>query len=72
MTGQFGGKVTATLRDARRLAGEALYGAPSGQKRADRHRLALDRLALTGLATHLPYDPVTAIARPDCSRATRC
>jgi uncharacterized membrane protein YccC len=62
MTGQFVGKVAATLRDARRLAGDALRGAPDRQQRADWHRLALDLLALNGLATHLPYDPV--IARP--------
>ena len=60
MTGQFMGKVAATLRDARRLAGDALRGASDPQQRADRHRLALDLLALNGLATHLPYDPATA------------
>lgn len=62
MTGPFVAKVAATVRDARRLAGDALRGAPDRQQRADRHRLALDLLALNGLATHLPYDP--AIARP--------
>lgn len=56
MTGQFNGKLSATLRDARRLAGNALSGTP-GQSRRDRHQLAADLLAIQGLATHLPYDP---------------
>ncbi|MEQ1404999.1 FUSC family protein [Neorhizobium sp. Rsf11] len=56
MTGQFTGKLWATLRDARRLAGDALNGTP-GQNRRDRHQLAADLLAIQGLATHLPYDP---------------
>lgn len=56
MTGQFTGKLWATLRDARRLAGDALNGT-SGQNRRDRHQLAADLLAIQGLATHLPYDP---------------
>lgn len=56
MTGQFTGKLSATLRDARRLAGDALSGAP-GENRQDRHKLAADLLVIQGLATHLPYDP---------------
>ncbi|MBP1845476.1 putative membrane protein YccC [Rhizobium petrolearium] len=56
MTGQFTGKLWATLRDARRLAGDALNGTP-GQNRRDRHQLAANLLAIQGLATHLPYDP---------------
>jgi uncharacterized membrane protein YccC len=56
MTGQFTGKLSATLRDARRLAGDALSGTP-GENRRDRHQLAADLLAIQGLATHLPYDP---------------
>ncbi|MEE2916540.1 MAG: FUSC family protein [Pseudomonadota bacterium] len=60
MTGQFVGKVTATLCDARRLAGDAVRSASDPKQRADRHRLALDLLALNGLATHLPHDPATA------------
>lgn len=56
MTGQFTGKLSATLRDARRLAGDALTGTP-GENRRDRHQLAADLLAIQGLATHLPYDP---------------
>ena len=56
MTGQFTGKLSATLRDARRLAGDALSGTP-GESRRDRHQLATDLLAIQGLATHLPYDP---------------
>jgi uncharacterized membrane protein YccC len=68
MTGQFMGKVAAILRDARRLAGDALRGAPDGRQRADRHRLALDLLALNGLATHLPYDPAIAVPRGETLR----
>jgi uncharacterized membrane protein YccC len=56
MTGQFTDKLSATLRDARRLAGDALCGTP-GENRRDRHQLAADLLAIQGLATHLPYDP---------------
>lgn len=56
MTGQFTGKLSATMRDARRLAGDALNGT-TGENRRDRHQLAADLLALQGLATHLPYDP---------------
>lgn len=56
ITGQFAGKLSATLRDARRLAGDALSGTP-GENRRDRHQLAADLLAIQGLATHLPYDP---------------
>ncbi|WP_211393976.1 FUSC family protein [Agrobacterium tumefaciens] len=56
MTSQFTGKLSATLRDARRLAGDALSGTP-GENRRDRHQLAADLLAIQGLATHLPYDP---------------
>ncbi|XEU33490.1 FUSC family protein [Tistrella bauzanensis] len=60
MTGQFTGKLSVTLRDARRLAGDALNGTP-GQNRRDRNQFAVDLLALQGLSTHLPYDaaPVT-------------
>jgi uncharacterized membrane protein YccC len=68
MTGQFVAKVAATLRDARRLAGDALRGASDPQQRADRHRLALDLLALNGLATHLPYDPAAARPRRETLR----
>ncbi len=56
MTGQFTGKLSATLRDGRRLAGDALTGTP-GETRRDRHQLTADLLALQALATHLPYDP---------------
>ncbi len=56
MTGQFTGKLSATLRDARRLAGNALSGT-RGENRRDRNQLAADLLAIQGLATHLPYDP---------------
>ncbi len=56
MTGQFTGKLSATLRDARRLAGNALSGT-RGKKSRDRNQLAADLLAIQGLATHLPYDP---------------
>lgn len=55
-TGQFTGKLSATLRDARRLAGDAVTGTP-GENRRDRHQLAADLLAIQGLAAHLPYDP---------------
>ena len=58
MTGQFKAKLAATLRDARQLAGDALREVSEDERREDRHRLALDLLALRGLATHLPYDPV--------------
>ncbi|MGJ4859524.1 FUSC family protein [Labrys sp. La1] len=64
MTGQFTGKLSATLRDVRRLAGDALTGTP-GENRSERYQLAADLLALQGLATHLPYDatPVTPDAK---------
>ncbi|WP_324695218.1 FUSC family protein [Novosphingobium sp. RL4] len=64
MTGQFIGKLSATLRDARRLAGDALNGTP-GENRRDRNQLAVDLLALQGLGIHLPYDaaPVTPDAK---------
>lgn len=58
MTGQFTAKLSATLRDARRLAGDALHGSSGEAIRRDRDRLAGDLLALQGLAGHLPYDPV--------------
>lgn len=58
MTGQFTAKLSATLRDARRLAGDALHGSSGPEIRRDRDRLAGDLLALQGLAGHLPYDPV--------------
>ncbi|MCM8735640.1 FUSC family protein [Azospirillum sp. A1-3] len=58
MTGQFTAKLSATLRDARRLAGDALRGTSGEVTRRDRDRLAGDLLALQGLAGHLPYDPV--------------
>ena len=58
MTGQFTAKLSATLRDARRLAGDALRGNSGQETRRDRDRLAGDLLALQGLAGHLPYDPV--------------
>ncbi|WP_434620347.1 FUSC family protein [Azospirillum sp. B2RO_4] len=57
MTGQFTAKLSATLRDARRLAGDALRGTSGQVTRRDRDRLAGDLLALQGLAGHLPYDP---------------
>ena len=53
----FVGKLSATLRDARRMARDALDGALDKQARHDRLQLAADLLALQGLATHLPYDP---------------
>ncbi len=55
MTGQFTGKLSATLQDARRLAMDVLKGTP-GENRRDRNQLAADLLVLQGLATHLPYD----------------
>jgi uncharacterized membrane protein YccC len=58
MTGQFTAKLSATLRDARRLTGDALRGSSGQETRRDRDRLAGDLLALQGLAGHLPYDPV--------------
>lgn len=62
MTGQFNGKLSATLRDARRLVGDALSGT-SGENRRDRHQLSADLLAIQGLATHLPYDPAPTPSR---------
>lgn len=62
MTGQFTGKLSTTLRDARRLAGDALTGTP-GESRRDRHQLAADLLAIQGLATHLLYDPAPTPSR---------
>ncbi|MDT3377352.1 FUSC family protein [Labrys neptuniae] len=64
MTGQFTVKLSATLRDVRRLAGDALNGTP-GANRSERNQLAADLLALQGFATHLPYDaaPVTPDAK---------
>ncbi|MES5047044.1 FUSC family protein [Rhizobium nepotum] len=62
MTGQFTGKLSATLRDARRMAGDTLSGT-SADNRRDRHQLAADMLALQGLAAHLPYDPSPATPR---------
>jgi len=58
MTSQFTAKLSATLRDARRLAGDALRGSSVQEIRRDRDRLVGDLLALQGLAGHLPYDPV--------------
>jgi len=62
MTGQFTGKLSATLRDARRLAGDALNGTP-GKNRRGRSQLAADLLVLQGLATYLPYDAAPATPR---------
>jgi len=62
MTGQFTGKLSATMRDARRLTGDALSGTP-GKNRRDRHQLAADLLAIQGLAAHLPYDPAPTPSR---------
>lgn len=58
MTDQFTARLSETLRDARRLAGDALRGSSGQAIRRDRDRLAGDLLALQGLAGHLPYDPV--------------
>jgi hypothetical protein len=63
MTGQFLGKLSATLRDARRLAGEALLGGSGQQVRHACKKLAVDLLGLQGLATHLPYDPASTKPR---------
>lgn len=63
MTGQFLGKLSATLRDARRLAGEALLGGSEQQVRHACKKLAVDMLGLQGLATHLPYDPASVKPR---------
>ena len=60
MTDQFIGKLLAALRDARRLAADALKGTPT-ENRRERTQLAVDLLALQGLATHLPYDPAPAL-----------
>lgn len=65
MTGQFVGKLSATLRDARRLAGGALNKIPGEKTRGDRRQLAADLLTLQGLATHLPYDPVPVTPRSE-------
>ncbi len=62
MTGQFTGKLSATLRDARRLAADVLNGTP-GENRRDRNQLAADLLVLQGLATHLPYDAAPTTPR---------
>jgi len=62
MTGQFTGKLSATLRDARRLAGDALNATP-GKNRRGRSQLAAELLALQGLATYLPYDAAPATPR---------
>ncbi|ABC22752.1 FUSC family protein [Rhodospirillum rubrum] len=67
MTGQFTGKLSATLRYARWLAGDALNGT-RGENRHDRTQLAVDLLALQGLATHLPYDAATASPRREKRR----
>ncbi|AVT76810.1 fusaric acid resistance protein [Rhodopseudomonas palustris] len=61
MTGQFTGKLSAMLQDARRLASVALTGL-SEDNRQRREQLAVDLLMIQGLATHLPYD--SASARP--------
>ena len=63
MTGQFIGKLSATLRNARRLAGDAFRGASAQKTHRDRAQLAADLLGLQGLATHLPYDPADAAPR---------
>ncbi|NUB11564.1 FUSC family protein [Azospirillum brasilense] len=62
MTGQFTGKLSATLQDARRLAADVLSGTP-GTNRRDRNQLAADLLVLQGLATHLPYDAAPTTPR---------
>lgn len=62
MTGQFTGKLSATLQDARRLASDALNGTPA-ENRNDRSQLSVDLLTLQGLATHLPYDPASVKPR---------
>jgi uncharacterized membrane protein YccC len=67
MTGQFTGKLLATLLDARRLAGDALNGT-SEENRSDRNRLSLDLLTIQGLATHLPYDPARVTPRRETLR----
>ncbi|MFC4314196.1 FUSC family protein [Steroidobacter flavus] len=60
MTSQFLTKLSTTLNDARRMANDALRGAPQEKSRRDRNQLAADLLALQGLATYLPYDPAPA------------
>lgn len=60
MTSQFLAKLSTTLNDARRMASDALRGAPQEKARRDRNQLAADLLALQGLATYLPYDPAPA------------
>lgn len=60
MTSQFLAKLSTTLKDARRMASDALRGAPQEQSRRDRNQLAADLLALQGLATYLPYEPAPA------------
>lgn len=67
MTGQFTGKLSATLADVRRLASDALNGTPE-ENRTDRNQLSLDLLTLQGLATHLPYDPAPVTPRRDTLR----
>ncbi|PJR92454.1 FUSC family protein [Ochrobactrum sp. 695/2009] len=67
MTGQFTGKLLATMQDARRLAADALNGTPE-ESRTDRHQLAVDLLTLEGLGTHLPYDPAPVTPRRDALR----
>lgn len=63
ITGQFIGKLSATLKDARRLVVDAMDGVRDEQDRRDRHRLAADLLLLRGLSTHLPYDVADATPR---------
>jgi len=64
MTGHFTGKLSATLKDARRLSGDALIATPDdSRKEKDRRQLSVDLLTLQGLATHLPYDPGSASLR---------
>ena len=60
-TDQFIGRLAATLRDARRLADDALGGAAARQTRDDRRQLAADLLGLQGLGTQLPYDPAPLV-----------
>ncbi len=67
MTGQFTGRLSATLLDARRLAGDALNGTAE-ENRSDRTRLSVDLLTLQGLATHLPYDPAPVTPRRETLR----
>lgn len=59
MSGQFTGKLNATLHDARQLAAHAIGGVSGIEILRDSKLLAVDLLVLQGLVAHLPYDPAS-------------